>query len=576
MPSKDSKGSTAPQTLFVLYAAKSTKDTNDSIASQLAELREHVEEQDGKIVGEPFSEENVSGFKGSRGPELIAAQKLAAMTAAANPNADVVLLAFDSDRFARGDGKQAKHLVHYFLEAQEGGYRLDTVDPDDDLDDIVSVAVLGQRNNKDSKAKVKHIRRGMKHRAERGEFNGGPAPYGLIWTEYPVREVTNSKGEPKLVRDLLHHPPEAVIVVRIFREWAFEGVSQNGIVKALRRDGVRARNGEWQQGTVRGILTNPIYIGMNRQGQGGIVEPIIDQATWDAAQQRLEGTKRSRNRGQGRPTAGSHVYTRGLLRCGGCGGPMCPQTDRTGRETYYCHNHRDLGECDQGPVPRALIDDSTLAFFADEVLDVEATLAQLQAPEDARQAEVTAQLQEVEREQMRLAGERERIKRDYLAGNLPPQLYTELDAGNAEEQEGIAAQLEQLQARQAELSAESLVAAITADKAQVLTDMRAQVVEYIRGGGSLEAIRARLLTAFDPFVLRRLPHRVDRKAQPMTRLDAGADYIIEVFPRPEAVTGWAPAQDSGDEWWAPAVTPAAVPVPSAVGAGYASIGSPSQ
>ena len=93
--------------MFVLYAAKSTKNTNGSIESQFAEMQEYVEDDGGEIVGE-FSDEAVSGFSKSRGPGLVAAQKKAADTTTAT-GADVVLLAFDADRFARGDGRHEEH-----------------------------------------------------------------------------------------------------------------------------------------------------------------------------------------------------------------------------------------------------------------------------------------------------------------------------------------------------------------------------------------------------------------------------------------------------------------------------------
>ena len=377
----------------------------------------------------------------------------------------------------------------------------------------MKVAVTGERGNKDSKAKAKHVKRGMKCRANRGDYNGGPAPYGYKWSATPVREVKNSKGEVKLVRDLMHDDPAAAIVRRIFREFV-GGKKQMTIARDLRKEKVPARKTEWQQATISHMLKNPIYVGRVRtkgEERPGNHKAIIDEKTWDAAQQLL--TTRSKG---GRQVVGKHLFTNATLTCGRCGGPMYPHSPT---DVYFCNNRaRDAESCDQPRVKREVIDGPALAYFADAVLDVDATMAQLQATEDARRDEVTLQLQQAEREQLRLKGEREHVEREFRAG-LSGKRYDEMCDKIDDEQAAAVAQVEQLRARKEELSSENLLAEIDSETAEKLTEIRAAIVEHVRGARDLDAVRAALLTTFDGFTLQR------DKLQPRPRREALLGFV---------------------------------------------------
>ncbi len=90
--------------------------------------------------------------------------------------------------------------------------------------------------------------------------------------------------------------------------------------------------------------------------------------------------------------------------------------------------------------------------------DEDATLAQLQSTEDARRVEVSLQLQQAQRDQTRLSGERERVERDYRAGGLPVDLYAQLDLKIGVEEKAAFAQVKRLRTRERELSSEKLLA----------------------------------------------------------------------------------------------------------------------
>ena len=102
-------GSPQPTEPAVLYAAKSTSDPRGSINTQLEDTRAMAEREGFTVVAD-YSEESQSGYHGNRGPELAAALDHASRIGAA-------LLVQHSDRLARGDGVEARHLVELVLNA---------------------------------------------------------------------------------------------------------------------------------------------------------------------------------------------------------------------------------------------------------------------------------------------------------------------------------------------------------------------------------------------------------------------------------------------------------------------------
>lgn len=94
--------------------------------------------------------------------------------------------------------------------------------------------------------------------------------------------------------------------------------------------------------TIRSTLTNPIYIGLLRDGTPASVEPIIDRATWD----RVQRLRAARNARGGRPAV-RRVYALPMLRCEACHRRLvgdsgryrhldpCPEFSAARRKTTY-------------------------------------------------------------------------------------------------------------------------------------------------------------------------------------------------------------------------------------------------
>ena len=140
----------------VLYAAKSTDDVRGSIPSQLAAVGEAIQREGGREVISKHHDEAMSGFTGSRGPGLTEAIE-AAKQAAEHGGAE--LWAFDSDRFARGDGQRARHLGGLYFDLLQANVKLRAVRGDNDLADPIHAVLRGERNHQDSEAKSGHVRR---------------------------------------------------------------------------------------------------------------------------------------------------------------------------------------------------------------------------------------------------------------------------------------------------------------------------------------------------------------------------------------------------------------------------------
>src|SRR3954451_5418977 len=128
--------------LAILYAAKSTEDTHGSIPTQLAVWRAAAEAE-GRTFVAYFSAEAASAYNGNRGPGLAAALALA-------ETETCELWVQHSDRLARGNVRDAMHLVEYVIWAMKSNVTLRSVQDPQTFGDLLYVVVTGQRNHEDS------------------------------------------------------------------------------------------------------------------------------------------------------------------------------------------------------------------------------------------------------------------------------------------------------------------------------------------------------------------------------------------------------------------------------------------
>ena len=515
----------------VLYAAKSTEDVRGSIPTQLEDGRKFAEREGWEVAGQ-FSDEGFSAFSGNRGPGLEAAKKLAAKLASSDGEA--VLVAQHSDRLARGSGDSpdaAEHLVEVLTWANRNGVKLRTVQDDlfgDSRFGMVMAALMGQRNTEDSRRKSLAVAAGAKRKAQRGERTGGPRPFGY-------RYGTNG-FEP--------HPAEAEVVKRIYAD-TIAGKSQLQIARELEREGVKTvQGGRWQNCSVMAVLDNKTHCGyVKHHGEWypGKHEPVIDEATWEKAQATRAGRRKSTP--GGRPPAGSHLFRKGMLRCGECGEALAARTspNRKGKpsETYRClGRHRDKETCSMKPVKRELIDQAIYSYFEKVGLDVEATRQQLSEERNRKLREVAALLADAESERAKAQGAVERVERDYLDGNLSAPDYSRLRERSANELSAAESEAQRLRASKDSIERDEELIDAEAETLKMLTDLRRAIAGQVKDAEGVEAVRAALVRMFDGFVVHRGEDPYVEPRETPTPILESAGLTIEVWVRPQTLVGF--------------------------------------
>lgn len=114
---------------------------------------------------------------------------------------------------------------------------------------------------------------------------------------------------------------EAAQVKELFRLW-IDGVPSNEICIRLRNKGYTNKYGAWNYaGSIPEIVTNPIYIGMQRYAgeiYPGLHEAIISEEMFKEAEIELDRRRATMTENQRQAWRGKHLLS-GLLFCGECG-----------------------------------------------------------------------------------------------------------------------------------------------------------------------------------------------------------------------------------------------------------------
>jgi site-specific DNA recombinase len=205
---------------------------------------------------------------------------------------------------------------------------------------------------------LERSRRGRQHAARSGYISAlSGAPYGYHY-------ITKSDGEGRADYRIILE--EARVVRQIFEWVGRERCSLREVVRRLRKGGIPTRTGKpiWEPATLKGMLGNPAYKGMAALDKTRGVErrprlrpirgksefprrnscsrntapeeqttipvpPIVDEATFAAAQEQLAHNRQHHGR---RPRAGRYLL-QGLVVCAQCGRAYCGTgfTKATGR-----------------------------------------------------------------------------------------------------------------------------------------------------------------------------------------------------------------------------------------------------
>jgi site-specific DNA recombinase len=206
--------------------------------------------------------------------------------------------------------------------------------------------------------------------------NGGQRPFG-----YQNDRVTIKPSEAKVLREVA--------------ERILGGQSTGSMVRWLNESGVPTVTGaQWSAVTLKGMLTNPRYVGDLARGDNhevigkGAWRPILDRATFEALQQELAARAGT---AVGRPHTASLLG--GIIRCGRCLTPMNARTSGGGRHPHFGYDCSvNKGGCGRVSRRRRVVDE-----YVEAQLLAHVGLEDLEADRKAAAADV-ARLQRVDKD----------------------------------------------------------------------------------------------------------------------------------------------------------------------------------
>lgn len=396
-----------------------------SLEAQLQRLKAYAESQ-GWVVVEDYCDDGFSAKSLDR-PEM---QRL--INDIPKKKFDVILV-YRLDRFVRSvlDLHELLQLMEqYDVKFKSATEVFDTTSATGRLF-ITLIATLAQWERETIAERV-HF--GMAKKAELGERNGAPAPYGY--------DLVNGK--------LVLNENEARWVKYIFDR--YEYVGSQTITKELNRQGVLTKRGDaWSDFSVRYVLRNPIYAGFvrwnyesfskgkrKRTGAEMIVPisqedfvPIVDKEQFDRVQQLM--AERSK---QAFRSDNFYPYS-GVARCEKCGYGLTGNTKKkTGYRFYKCRGRFSFGTCDMPIIPEEALDEAFL-----DALELAEEEIQITAPEETMTEE------EFQKQMTRLKRKKERAEELYLEGDISRDRYDKI--------------ITQVRAEEAELYAKMEAAAST-------------------------------------------------------------------------------------------------------------------
>jgi site-specific DNA recombinase len=241
----------------------------------------------------------------------------------------------------------------------------DRVYDPDNYGDMMTLGMLSVVGETESELISERVKRGRASGALAGT-PAGKVPYGYVRRYDPVTkrfaaqdpDVLDGDGRP--VTD-----SPAFVVKEVFTRYAAGHPlttitadltarrlpTPKEVTEARLAGRDRPRYGEqsWDWGSIRQMLTNPVYIA-RRVHQGKIVTgvtgrwpPLVDEETFWAVQKVLSDTSRRTNDVAGRPGGARHLLSF-IARCGACGGPLVRMAKADGSiVSYVCHRCHRVG-----------------------------------------------------------------------------------------------------------------------------------------------------------------------------------------------------------------------------------------
>lgn len=326
---------------------------DDDIPVQRAQARQYIADRPDWKFDREYIEKAVSAYKN----HVEERQVLQEILADARKHQFDVLLTYMSDRIGRQEEYSFYVATLNQLGIEVWTIRDGQLKTEEHIDKLLNYIRFWQ-NEGESKKTSMRVKDTQKELVKAGKFVGGKAPYGYCLV--PSGMVSN-RG--RLLKKLEIVEENAKVVRKIYSLAVGQGMGYARIAKELNRQGILTPAADtWKAGTIRSILTNPVYMGylaINRRvNHGSFVRldrkdwiyskeqiqelVIVSRQTWEKAQQIREARKakleisRERTKKEYELQYRVPFSTRGRLAltgiacCGYCGKPL--------KNASYC-NH---------------------------------------------------------------------------------------------------------------------------------------------------------------------------------------------------------------------------------------------
>ena len=258
---------------------------DDDIPIQRAEAGQYIAKRPEWVFDKEYMEKAVSAYK-NHVEERAVLQEI--LKDAENREFDV-LLTYMSDRI----GRQEEYSF-YVAALNRLGIEVWTIKDgqlktEEHIDKLLNYIRFWQ-NEGESKKTGMRVKDTQKELIKAGKFVGGRAPYGYELVE---SGIVSSHGRSLKKLEIVKE--KAQVVRLIYSLAVYQGMGYEKIAKELNRQEIPAvMADQWRAGTVRSILTNPVYMGylaLNRrvardgQRRNGLVS--LDRKEWVYSEKQL-------------------------------------------------------------------------------------------------------------------------------------------------------------------------------------------------------------------------------------------------------------------------------------------------
>ena len=228
---------------------------------------------------------------------------------------------------------------------------IDTIADTSNNDIAPFKAVINDMYSRDNSKK---IRTALKTMQRQGKWVGGCPPFGYMVDPKDKNHLVPNRDEAKIVKDIFRYASNGLTYYQIAEKLTMDKVPTSSILRSTNRRGKMAIQGYWSTKTVKGILSNELYLGDMVQNRNSRIsykvrknvrnaredwivventhEPLVDRDTFNRIQKILSNTKiRSKKQ----------VYRAldGLLYCADCGHKITICSPNKSGYTYIVCNY---------------------------------------------------------------------------------------------------------------------------------------------------------------------------------------------------------------------------------------------